>query len=94
MKSVTPCHVNHSTLNLVLFSFTSLICFLLSVKVCWSIMSVENVAAPPPPPPPPPSLARSVSSKKKLYQALAEGRAPVEGDHEEARIILGQRESR
>lgn len=55
-------------------------------------MSVENVAAPPPPPPP--SLARSVSSKKKLYQALAEGRAPVEGDHEEARIILGQRESR
>lgn len=55
---------------------------------------MENVAAPPPPPPPPPSLARSVSSKKKLYQALAEGRAPVEGDHEEARIILGQRESR
>ncbi len=53
-------------------------------------MSVENVAAPPPPPP----LARSVSSKKKLYQALTEGRAPVEGDHEEARIILGQRESR
>ncbi|XP_043120001.1 UPF0692 protein C19orf54 homolog isoform X2 [Puntigrus tetrazona] len=59
-------------------------------------MSVENVPAPlpPPPPPPPPSLAPSVSSKKKLYQALAEGRAPVEGDHEEARIILGQRESR
>ncbi|XP_016317644.1 actin maturation protease isoform X2 [Sinocyclocheilus anshuiensis] len=56
-------------------------------------MSVENIAAPPPPPPPPLSLARSVSSKKKLYQALAEGRAPVEGDHEEARIILGQRES-
>ncbi|KAL0168295.1 hypothetical protein M9458_036517, partial [Cirrhinus mrigala] len=65
-------------------------------------MSVENVAAPPPPPPPslpppppppPPSLARSVSSKKKLYQALAEGRASVEGDYEEAVIILGQRES-
>lgn len=54
-------------------------------------MSVENVT--PPLPPPPPSLAPSVSSKKKLYQALAEGRAPVEGDHEEARIIIGQRES-
>ncbi|KAK7160065.1 hypothetical protein R3I93_007883 [Phoxinus phoxinus] len=56
-------------------------------------MSVENVSSPPPPPPPPPSLAPSVSSKKKLYQALSEGRAPVEGDHEEARIIIGQRES-
>ncbi|XP_056126205.1 actin maturation protease isoform X3 [Rhinichthys klamathensis goyatoka] len=55
-------------------------------------MSVENVS-PLPPPPPPPSLAPSVSSKKKLYQALSEGRAPVEGDHEEARIIIGQRES-
>ncbi|KAI2653656.1 hypothetical protein H4Q32_013974 [Labeo rohita] len=58
-------------------------------------MSVENVVAPPSPPlpPPPPSLARSVSSKKKLYLALAEGRAPVEGDYEEARNILEQRES-
>ncbi|XP_048024932.1 UPF0692 protein C19orf54 homolog isoform X3 [Megalobrama amblycephala] len=55
-----------------------------------TLMSMENIAAPPPPPPPPPL---SVSSKKKLYQALAEGRAPVEGDHEEARIIIGQRES-
>lgn len=55
-------------------------------------MSAENVAAPPPPPLPPPPP--SVSSKKKLYQALAEGRAPVEGDHEEARIIIVQRESR
>lgn len=63
-------------------------------------MSLENDAAappppplPPPPPPQPPSLARSESSKKKLYQALAEGRTAVEGDYEEASIIIGQRES-
>ncbi|KAL7870419.1 hypothetical protein SRHO_G00079160 [Serrasalmus rhombeus] len=52
---------------------------------------------PPPPPPPPPApavaLAPSVSSKKKLYQAIAEGKVPVEGDFEEARLLLTKRES-
>uniref|UniRef100_A0A3B1J187 Actin maturation protease n=1 Tax=Astyanax mexicanus TaxID=7994 RepID=A0A3B1J187_ASTMX len=49
---------------------------------------------PPPPLPPPPAsvLAPPVSSKKKLYQAIAEGKAPVEGDFEEARLLLAQRE--
>ncbi|XP_052008840.1 UPF0692 protein C19orf54 homolog [Xyrauchen texanus] len=56
-------------------------------------MSTENHATPPPPPPPPTSLIRTVSSKKKLYQAIAEGKAPVEGDHEEAKLIIRQRES-
>lgn len=58
-------------------------------------MSAERFAAPPPPPLPPPlSLTPSVSSKKKLYQAIAEGKSPVEGDYEEAKIIIGQRQSR
>ncbi|XP_036441395.1 UPF0692 protein C19orf54 homolog [Colossoma macropomum] len=48
---------------------------------------------PPPPPAPAPALAPSVPSKKKLYQAIAEGKAPVEGDFEEARLLLTQRES-
>ncbi|KAI1893216.1 hypothetical protein AGOR_G00121410 [Albula goreensis] len=50
---------------------------------------------PPPPPPPlaptPPAVLPS-SSKKKLYQAIADGKSPVQGDHEEARILLQQRE--
>ncbi|KAI4874356.1 hypothetical protein NFI96_022216 [Prochilodus magdalenae] len=46
----------------------------------------------PPPPPPAPAPATSVPSKKKLYQAIAEGKAPVEGDFEEARLLLTQRE--
>ncbi|XP_055030118.2 actin maturation protease isoform X1 [Misgurnus anguillicaudatus] len=50
-------------------------------------------APPPPPLPPPLSLTPSVSSKKKLYQAIAEGKRPVDGDHEEARIIIAQREN-
>ncbi|XP_072551454.1 actin maturation protease isoform X2 [Salminus brasiliensis] len=65
-------------------------------------MSVDLPPAPLPPPPPPPPppplhtpvLAPSASSKKKLYQAIAEGKAPVEGDFEEARLLLAQRESR
>ncbi|XP_041919276.1 UPF0692 protein C19orf54 homolog [Alosa sapidissima] len=48
---------------------------------------------PPPPPPPPPTVpGPSVPGKKKLYQAIAEGRPAVEGDHEEALCILKQRE--
>lgn len=54
------------------------------------IMSVDL----PPPPPPPPALTAPVPSKRKLYQAIAEGKAPVEGDFEEARLLLTQRESR
>ncbi|XP_056621981.1 actin maturation protease [Triplophysa dalaica] len=60
-------------------------------------MSAQKLAAPPPPPPPPLppplSLTPSGSSKKRLYQAIAEGKSPVEGDYEEAKIIIGQRQS-
>ncbi|TRY88459.1 hypothetical protein DNTS_018884 [Danionella cerebrum] len=56
-------------------------------------MSVQNASELIPPPPPLPLLALPESSKKKLYQALAEGREPVVGDYEEARIIIGQRQS-
>ncbi|XP_051255093.1 UPF0692 protein C19orf54 homolog isoform X2 [Dicentrarchus labrax] len=48
---------------------------------------------PPPPPalgPPPPPVSASL---KKLYQTIASSRSPVEGDHTEARLLLGQRES-
>ncbi|XP_041729458.1 UPF0692 protein C19orf54 homolog [Coregonus clupeaformis] len=47
----------------------------------------------PPPPGPPPPTAASGPSKKKLYQAIAAGKTPVEGDHAEARLLLCQRES-
>uniref|UniRef100_UPI003AB04B1E actin maturation protease n=1 Tax=Centroberyx gerrardi TaxID=166262 RepID=UPI003AB04B1E len=59
-------------------------------------MSMECPVSPPPPPPPPPGALpppASVSSKKKLYQAIASGRSPVEGDHAEARLLLQQRDS-
>ncbi|XP_062860957.1 actin maturation protease [Trichomycterus rosablanca] len=52
--------------------------------------------SPPPPPLPPPhlsALAPSVPSKKKLYQAIAEGKTVVEGDFDEALQLLAQRES-
>ncbi|XP_060734263.1 actin maturation protease isoform X2 [Tachysurus vachellii] len=48
---------------------------------------------PPPPAPPPPPHAPSLQSKKKLYQAIAEGRTAVEGDFEEACLLFTQRES-
>ncbi|KAL4647363.1 hypothetical protein GN956_G7919 [Arapaima gigas] len=48
----------------------------------------------PPPPLPAPALPPPLcSSKKKLYQTIAEGKAPIEGDHEEARQLLTKRES-
>ena len=60
-------------------------------------MSMEHPTLPPsllpPPPPPPTAPGPSVPGKKKLYQAIAEGKAPVEGDHEEALCLLRQRES-
>ncbi|MGH0117869.1 UNVERIFIED_CONTAM: hypothetical protein FKN15_003900 [Acipenser sinensis] len=45
---------------------------------------------------PSPSLTCLLCSprKKKLYQAIAEGKAPVEGDYEEARILLRNRMDR
>ncbi|KAK3570821.1 hypothetical protein QTP86_027649 [Hemibagrus guttatus] len=46
-----------------------------------------------PPPPPAPASAPLLPSKKKLYQAIAEGRTAVEGDFEEACLLLTQRES-
>ncbi|KAJ8280735.1 hypothetical protein GJAV_G00058380 [Gymnothorax javanicus] len=56
-------------------------------------MSSEGpkLPSPPPPPtlPPPPVI---LSGKKKLYQAIAERKTPVLGDHEEARLLLKQRE--
>ncbi|XP_066541006.1 actin maturation protease [Hoplias malabaricus] len=57
-----------------------------------------DLPLPPPPPPPPPlppdqSLNPSVDSKKKLYQAIAEGKTPVEGDFEEPCLLLTQKES-
>ncbi|XP_029923504.1 actin maturation protease [Myripristis murdjan] len=63
-------------------------------------MPEERPMSPPPPPPPPPAppgpppppLA-SAPPKKKLYQTIASGKSPVEGDHEEARLLLGHRES-
>ncbi|XP_035647473.1 UPF0692 protein C19orf54 homolog [Oncorhynchus keta] len=54
--------------------------------------SMEHPPPPPPPGPPPPTAA-SGPSKKKLYQAIAAGKTPVEGDHAEARLLLSQRES-
>ncbi|XP_029570362.1 actin maturation protease isoform X2 [Salmo trutta] len=55
-------------------------------------ISMEHPPPPPPPGPPPPTAA-SGPSKKKLYQAIAAGKTPVEGDHAEARLLLSQRES-
>ncbi|CAL8350000.1 unnamed protein product [Arctogadus glacialis] len=52
-----------------------------------------EVPMPPPPPPPPPAPKDPQPTQKKLYQAIAEGRRPVEGDHAEARLLLTQRES-
>ncbi|KAM9480625.1 actin maturation protease [Clarias gariepinus] len=58
------------------------------------IMSVVSSPLPPPPPPlPAPGLAPSLPSKRKLYQAIAEGRTAVEGDFEEVCMLLKQRES-
>lgn len=59
---------------------------------------IKRPLLPPPPPPPPPPLPKTVldsavSGKKKLYQTLAEGKAPVEGDNEEALLLLRQREN-
>ncbi|XP_023669479.1 actin maturation protease isoform X4 [Paramormyrops kingsleyae] len=56
-------------------------------------MTTVQLAPPPPAPPPPPPQPETGSRKKKLYQAIAEGRAPVEGDHEEPRLLLTKRES-
>ncbi|MCJ8733136.1 hypothetical protein PDJAM_G00219650 [Pangasius djambal] len=56
-------------------------------------MSVAPPPPPLPPPPPAPAWAPSLPSKKKLYQAIAEGRTAVEGDFEEACLLLTQRES-
>ncbi|CAL8332741.1 unnamed protein product [Boreogadus saida] len=55
--------------------------------------SMEVPMPPPPPPPPPPAPKDPQPTQKKLYQAIAEGRRPVEGDHAEARLLLAQRES-
>lgn len=59
-------------------------------------MSVVPSPLPPPLPPPPPglALAPSLPGKKKLYQAIAEGRTAVKGDFEEACLLLTQRESK
>ncbi|XP_035242008.1 UPF0692 protein C19orf54 homolog isoform X1 [Anguilla anguilla] len=51
-----------------------------------------TLPSPPPPPAPPPPAVLPVSGKKKLYQTIAEGKSPVLGDHEEARLLLRQRE--
>ncbi|XP_026783395.1 UPF0692 protein C19orf54 homolog isoform X2 [Pangasianodon hypophthalmus] len=56
-------------------------------------MSVAPSPPPLPPPPPAPAWAPSLPSKKKLYQAIAEGRTAVEGDFQEACLLLTQRES-
>ncbi|KAJ3590530.1 hypothetical protein NHX12_008480 [Muraenolepis orangiensis] len=55
-------------------------------------MELPMPPAPPPPPPPPPKDVQP--TKKKLYQAIAEGRKPVEGDYAEVRLLLSQRQSR
>ncbi|XP_061072744.1 actin maturation protease isoform X2 [Conger conger] len=57
-------------------------------------MSTESPTPPPPLPPtaPPPPVVLPGSSKKKLYQAIAEGKSPVVGDHKEAQLLLRQRE--
>ncbi|XP_075997046.1 actin maturation protease [Genypterus blacodes] len=57
-----------------------------------------SLSTPPPPPPPPPPVGpppppAPACRSKKLYQAIASGRSAVEGDHTEARLLLGQRES-
>ncbi|KAI5623800.1 UPF0692 protein C19orf54-like [Silurus asotus] len=58
-------------------------------------VSPSSLPSPPPPPPPPPAQASAplLPSKKKLYQAIAEGRTAVEGDFQEACLLLKQRES-
>uniref|UniRef100_A0A4W3KEZ8 Actin maturation protease n=1 Tax=Callorhinchus milii TaxID=7868 RepID=A0A4W3KEZ8_CALMI len=45
-----------------------------------------------PPPPPPLPSSPSVHPKKKLYQALAQGREAVVGDREEVKMILQNRQ--
>ncbi|KAF4071975.1 hypothetical protein AMELA_G00268990 [Ameiurus melas] len=57
------------------------------------IMSVVPSPHLPPPPPPAPGSAPSLPSKKKLYQAIAEGRTAVQGDFEEACLLITQRDS-
>ncbi|XP_072248488.1 actin maturation protease isoform X2 [Leuresthes tenuis] len=63
-------------------------------------MSVEFPLSPPPPPPPlPPPPAPCAppppasAPKKKLYQAIASSRSPVEGNYTEACLLLSHRES-
>ncbi|XP_026865883.2 UPF0692 protein C19orf54 homolog isoform X1 [Electrophorus electricus] len=56
-------------------------------------MSTDPNLFPPPPPPPLMAPASLVPNKQKLYQAIAAGKSPMEGDFEEARLLLGQRES-
>lgn len=46
-----------------------------------------------PSPPLPPPLAPGLPPHKKLYQAIASSRTPVEGNYTEARILLSQREN-
>ncbi|KAF5905481.1 UPF0692 protein C19orf54 isoform X1, partial [Clarias magur] len=56
-------------------------------------MSVVSSPLPPPPPLPALDSAPSLPGKRKLYQTIAEGRTAVEGDFEEACLLLKQRES-
>ncbi|KAJ8368958.1 hypothetical protein SKAU_G00089860 [Synaphobranchus kaupii] len=57
-------------------------------------MSTESptLSSPPPPTAPPPPVLLPCSGKKKLYQAIAQGKSPMLGDYEEARLLLKQRE--
>ncbi|XP_053730094.1 UPF0692 protein C19orf54 homolog isoform X1 [Synchiropus splendidus] len=47
----------------------------------------------PPPPPPAPLTAAAPAPKKKLYQTIGSSRTAVEGDHNEACLLIKQREN-
>uniref|UniRef100_A0A8C4X286 Actin maturation protease n=1 Tax=Erpetoichthys calabaricus TaxID=27687 RepID=A0A8C4X286_ERPCA len=54
--------------------------------------SPADALIPPIPPPLPPPICPTIPVKKKLYQALAEGRTAVAGDYEEACSLFKSRE--
>ncbi|XP_043923183.1 UPF0692 protein C19orf54 homolog isoform X2 [Protopterus annectens] len=60
---------------------------------CFPAGTVISVFSTPPPPPPLASPSFFLGNKK-LYQRVAEGKTPVTGDHEEAKVLIKNRNLR